>query len=63
MINYTPYDSRFWDKKIAFNCVGCGYVMTPSDHLMTKRKYSVEHETEMDFFTCPSCGNEAIVLW
>ena len=37
--------------------------MTSEDHINVKRKLSPVHGTEMDFFVCPQCGKEAIVLW
>ena len=57
------YPDVFWDKQTKFVCTDCGYVMTPSDHMLTKNKLSEVHETNMDFFICPQCGKEAIVLW
>jgi len=57
------YPDIFWEKKTTFSCTDCGYVMALSDHANTVRKLSEVHETNMDFFTCPQCGKEAIVLW
>jgi len=57
------YPDVFWDKKITFSCTDCGYVMTGTDHMLKKHKRSDIHDTKMDFFICPKCGKEAIVLW
>lgn len=58
------YPDVFWDKKVTFSCTDCGYVMTTDDHAHSiKRRKCEIHETEMNFFTCPGCGKEAIVLW
>jgi len=57
------YPDVYWDKRIRFICTDCGYGMTGDDHRKVTRKMSVMHDTEMDFFTCPTCGKEAIVLW
>jgi len=57
------YPDIFWDKKTTFSCTDCGYVMTEEDHGNVKKKFCPVHETEMNFFTCPQCGKEAIVLW
>ena len=57
------YPDFYWDKKTEFGCTDCGYIMTSDDHKQIKRKLSEIHETEMNFFTCPQCGKEAIVLW
>lgn len=61
--NCGVYPNIFWDKKITFSCNDCGYIMSNIDHKNTVNKYSPEIETEMDFFICPQCGKEAIVLW
>ena len=57
------YPDIYWDKKTTFECIDCGYIMTSEDHINVKRKLSPVHGTEMDFFVCPQCGKEAIVLW
>jgi len=57
------YPDIFWDKQTKFVCTDCGYVMTSLDHSNVKRKMSELHGINMDFFACPNCGKEAIVLW
>jgi len=57
------YPDTFWEKQIRFVCTDCRYAMTTVDHKHIERKWSEIHETDMDFFTCPQCGKEAIVLW
>jgi len=57
------YPDVFWDKRTKFVCTDCGYEMTDNDHTQIKKKMCEIHETEMNFFTCPQCGKEAIVLW
>ena len=57
------YPDIFWEKKTDFVCPDCGYVMTDEDHKKVMRKECPIHMTEMNFFTCPGCGKEAIVLW
>jgi len=58
-----PQEPPFWDKKTTFTCKDCGYVMSLSDHAEVKQKHSSELETNINYFTCPQCGKEAIVLW
>ena len=57
------YPDVFWNKKTTFSCTDCEYEMTRKDHINVKRKFDSMHDCEMDFFTCPQCGKEAIVLW
>ena len=60
----VDYPYRFWSIRTTITCPKCNTTF-PSDitHNRLVKKYVTDIEAEMNFFICPECRYEGIVLW